>query len=114
MFTYEQIEHLLSKSAKTILKDPEAFNMINETVASLIENITEYSRAELINLQWIKTPYIMLVEYFVYNRIDALNEDSINKAENFYDNAMKILESKTKSIMIGKSGTIKGLYDEEL
>ncbi len=113
MFTYNQIAHLISKTARSILQDEEQFAQISEAVTELIANITDYTAEELAKEKWVKTPFVFLTEYFVYNRLDAPTQEFISKAENYYRNALKILKQNKKSITASKLGTMEGLYDAE-
>lgn len=113
MFNYNNIELLLSKTAKQVLSDSDNFTQISNAVSELIYSITLLTSADVINNVWLKTPFVMLTEYFVINRLDSVNADLHTKAESYYANAMQLLNNKKSNTVASKLGSIEGLYDAE-
>ncbi len=113
MFTYNEIEHLLSKPARTALADSEKFAQISASAEDIMTNITGYDETELASYGWAKPAFVFLLEYFVYNRIENITQEFQAKANKNYSIAMDILKSNKKSLAASKLGNIEGLYESE-
>jgi hypothetical protein len=90
MYAYAQVEKLVNESARTILKDPVNFAVIEPQAAILAAGAAGVDSAAAPE-DWMLMPFVWILDYIASNRIGSLSPEQIAKFKDQYKNAMTLL-----------------------
>lgn len=111
MFTFTQIEHLLSKQSAQLLATNST---LFETIASQTKEIikTRVSFDDTNPPERLKQPFVWILEYLLLTKFSGQSPETINMIKDRYEQALKLLESfKQNYPATSKVGLINNAYE---
>ncbi len=115
MYTYDEIQLLLSQSAKTILQLAENYASFSTEAENII---TTYSALDSNSLKlYAKTCFVYVIEGLVANRLNTLSPEFIERTKNNYLLAFKMLDRirekiKAAAEVTSRVGNIESDYND--
>jgi hypothetical protein len=110
MYTYNEIEKLLSPTALDVLREEGVYEIYKTEAENIIKNYTGLSSMELIATA--KIPFVFVLEYLVYNKLSITSPEHGSKVEEAYKMGLSLLD-KIKERKMVLSTTRIGLINSD-
>jgi len=114
MFSFEEIEEFLSSQTKNNLNNIDSYNLYSKEAAQIIKDISNVDITPTdIKPDWAKIPFVFILEYLVYSKLNVPNPDNFNRIKDNYNIAIEICKKHIDITTVSKIGIIGDLYNVE-
>lgn len=116
MFIFNDVSELLSSTTRSALDNFDSYDLYSKEAAQIIK---DNSNVDLTTIQenpdWAKIPFVFILEYLVYSKINVPNTDNYNRVKDNYKIAIDICKNHrdVSSITASKVGKIGDDYNVE-
>ena len=110
MFSYAQIEQLLSKqAAQLLITNSTLFETISNQAKEIIK--TKVSINDTNPAEYLKQPFVWIVEYLLMTKYSGQSQETISMIKDRFEQALALLESyKQQHPTSSKYGVINDAY----
>ena len=93
MYTFAQLDKLLSQSTKGILTDASNFTELEHDAAVMVADTAGIDVSSTPD-EWMKVPFAWILDYLTSNRISGLSSDGAAIYKQQFDLAIKMLSTR--------------------
>lgn len=116
MFSFNDVEELLSSTTRNALNNVDSYNLYSFEAAQIIKENSNVDLTALNdNPEWSKIPFVFILEFLVHNKINVPNADNYIRVKDNYKIAIDICKNHrdVSSITASKVGKIGDDYNVE-
>jgi len=96
MYSYNEVETLLSNSAKSILKESINYEPFAAEATATITSYTNYDADKL--KPFCKMAFVYIIENLVANRLNTLSAEFLDRVKSNFTNAFTLLDRISNNI----------------
>lgn len=96
MYTFTEIEDMLSTNIKQVCSDPDTYDIFKNQASYLFRDFAGVDIAAETPPDWTKQPFAWLIEYLASNRLSAITDEYRRKIEKQYGQAFRIMDKHSR------------------